>query len=138
MIFKLNHVFFFAWLKSSCSWYPSVVVSSDSGKRGSGTTRGFLRWSKRNSGFSREGNYSRLFGPDVFCLGVKETIDALCSSPPVLWTGRGFEFVEFVPFVIDGFFSFLIVFYFSLLHRLHLINFNMKIFGYSFYKLRYE
>lgn len=115
MIFKLNHVFFSEILSSSCPWYPSVVVSSDSGEKrwlrrkgGWNKIRGFLRWSKRNSGFSREGNYSRLFGPDVFCLGVKETIDV----PPVLWTGRDFEFVEFVPFVIgliDGFFSFLIV-----------------------------
>lgn len=30
----------------------------------------FSSMKQENSGFSREGNYSRLFGLDVFCLGV--------------------------------------------------------------------
>lgn len=76
----------------------------------------FSSMKQENSGFSREGNYSRLFGLDVFCLGVnvkKKTTDALCF----LQTDRESMVSLGSPRIVK----------FLLISWIVLVNFNIKV-----------
>lgn len=78
--------------------------------------RWFSSMKQENSGFSREGNYSRLFGLDVFCLGVnvkKKTTDALCF----LQTDRESMVSLGSPRIVK----------FLLISWIVLVNFNIKV-----------